>query len=106
MYWCDEQRITGAVDVHEVIAWADRTALPEQTYTLYVEHHLEHGRGAAGLGMIRAGRHGCDPPGDGDHHRRHRLIGGSPRHLGSCGVVTRVTSMARVPATHVTREAA
>jgi hypothetical protein len=53
-YHCDERRILGATDVHEVIAWALRTARPDQTFTLYVEH-LQNGR----PGLIRLG--GVDP---------------------------------------------
>ncbi len=42
-YVCDEHRLRGAADVMEVIAWAEATARPEQTFTLYVEH-LQAGR--------------------------------------------------------------
>lgn len=57
MYRCDEHRITGASDVHEVIAWAEQTAQPEQTYVLYVEHR-DHGRRDE-LGLILLA--GVDP---------------------------------------------
>jgi hypothetical protein len=34
----DEDPLSGAVDVGEVLEWARTTAKPEQTFTLYVEH--------------------------------------------------------------------
>jgi hypothetical protein len=34
----DEYEITGAADVHEVLAWANAHAEPGQTYTAYVFH--------------------------------------------------------------------
>jgi len=42
-YHCDEYRLRGAGDVHEVLDWATSTARAEQTFTLYVEH-LHDGR--------------------------------------------------------------
>jgi hypothetical protein len=33
-----EYRLSGAVDVREVLDWAQTTARPDQTFTLYVEH--------------------------------------------------------------------
>lgn len=53
-YYCRENRVLDAADVHEVIAWADRTAEPNETYTLYVEHQ-EAGR----TGLIQLA--GVDP---------------------------------------------
>lgn len=51
-YHCEEYRLEGASDVHEVISWATMRARPEQTYILYVEHHVD---GRPGL-MRLAGR--------------------------------------------------
>ena len=42
-YHCDEYRLGGAADVHEVIDWAVTTARHMRTFTLYVEH-LQDGR--------------------------------------------------------------
>jgi hypothetical protein len=42
-YHCDEHRVRGAVDVHEVVDWARKAARPERTFTLYVEH-LQNGQ--------------------------------------------------------------
>ena len=36
-YHCEEYRVRGASDVHEVLDRARTTARPEQTFTLYVE---------------------------------------------------------------------
>ena len=36
-YHCDEHRLAGAEDIHEVLRWATEAARPEQTFTLYVE---------------------------------------------------------------------
>jgi hypothetical protein len=52
--YCDENRVVDATDVQEVIAWADRTAKPNETYALYVEH--QH---AGETGLIRVA--GTDP---------------------------------------------
>jgi hypothetical protein len=38
MFHSDEYRLSGAVDVGEVIDWARTTAGPDQSFTLYVEH--------------------------------------------------------------------
>ena len=38
MWHCDEHRLTGAEDVAEVIAWAQATARPDQSFTVHVEH--------------------------------------------------------------------
>jgi len=38
MWHCDEQRVSDADDVEEVVRWARETARPEQTFVLYVEH--------------------------------------------------------------------
>ena len=38
MFHSDEYRLSGAVDVDEVLDWARTTARPDQTFTLYVEH--------------------------------------------------------------------
>jgi hypothetical protein len=46
MFHCKEYRLSDAVDVSEVLEWARTTARPDQTFTLYVEHH--HG-GSPGL---------------------------------------------------------
>jgi hypothetical protein len=54
MYHCDENRISGARDVHEVLDWATSTARPEQAFVLYVEHML-----AGSPGLIRLA--GDDP---------------------------------------------
>lgn len=52
-YHCDEHRLTGARDVHEVLRWANDTARPEQSFTLYVEHdNLDHERGLIHLAGI------------------------------------------------------
>ncbi len=53
-YYCNENRMLGASDVHEVIAWANQTAKPNETYTLYVEH--QH---AGETGLIQLA--GTDP---------------------------------------------
>jgi hypothetical protein len=53
-YHCDEYRVRDAKDVHEVLAWAQTTARPEQTITVYVEH-LHQGS----PGLIRLA--GTDP---------------------------------------------
>ena len=55
-YASAEYRLTGVEDVDEVLAWARRTAEPEQTFTLYVEH-----RDGDLLGLIRLA--GIDPTG-------------------------------------------
>ena len=47
MGWhCDEHRLTGAADVHEVIEWADRRLPEGDHYVLYVE---QSDRGMPGL---------------------------------------------------------
>jgi hypothetical protein len=38
MFHSDEYRLRGAVDVGEVLDWARATAMPDQSFTLYVEH--------------------------------------------------------------------
>jgi hypothetical protein len=38
MFHSDEYRLSGAVDVGEVLDWARTIAKPDQTFTLYVEH--------------------------------------------------------------------
>jgi hypothetical protein len=38
MFQSDEYRLSGAVDVGEVLDWARATASPDQTFTLYIEH--------------------------------------------------------------------
>jgi len=38
MFHSDEYRLSGAVDVDEVLDWARTTARPDQTFTLYAEH--------------------------------------------------------------------
>lgn len=50
----DEHRVLDAADVHEVLDWAGRTAKPDETFTLYVEH-----RDGSGTGLIRLA--GVDP---------------------------------------------
>lgn len=45
-YHCDEHRVSGAEDVHEVVAWARVKARSDQTFTLYVEHSQD---GSPGL---------------------------------------------------------
>ena len=54
MWHCDEQRLTGANDVHEVIAWAESRLPAGDQYVLYVEHADGGGRG-----LIRLA--GADP---------------------------------------------
>ena len=51
-YHCDEYRLRDATDVHEVLAWAERTAPPEQTFTLYVEHLHENSPGLIHLAGV------------------------------------------------------
>jgi hypothetical protein len=53
-YQCEEHRLSGASDVHQVLEWAAATARPEQTFTLYVEHTHD---GRAGLIQLA----GTDP---------------------------------------------
>jgi len=53
-YYCRENRVLDAVDVHEVIDWARGAAKPNETFTLYVEH-----RDSDGLGLIQLA--GTDP---------------------------------------------
>lgn len=53
---CDERRVLGAGDVHEVLAWAAQTAGPRRTFTLYVEHSVD-----GSPGLIRLA--GTDPTG-------------------------------------------
>jgi hypothetical protein len=45
MFHSDEYRLSGAVDVGEVMDWARTTARPDQTFTLYVEHRHGDSRG-------------------------------------------------------------
>src|SRR5664279_4150668 len=45
---CDEYRLRDATDIREVLDWAHRTARPEQTFSIYVEH-----RDSDGLGLIQ-----------------------------------------------------
>ena len=52
MYHCQENRLIDATSVHEVIAWADSTARPDQTYTLYVEHHHDNRPGLLELAGV------------------------------------------------------
>jgi hypothetical protein len=40
-YPCEEYRLQGALDVHEVVRWATATAVPEQTFVIYAEHHID-----------------------------------------------------------------
>jgi hypothetical protein len=47
-YRCDEYRLRDASDIGDVLDWAHRTARPEQTFSLYVEH-----RDSDGLGLIQ-----------------------------------------------------
>lgn len=51
---CHEHRLTGVVDVAEVLDWARRTARPDETFVLYVEH-----RDAGRPGLLRL--MGVDP---------------------------------------------
>ena len=37
MWHCDEYRVSDAVDVEEVVAWARDKARPDQTFVLYLE---------------------------------------------------------------------
>ncbi|TGN62971.1 hypothetical protein EXE59_02665 [Nocardioides eburneiflavus] len=37
MWHCDEYRVSDAVDVDEVLAWARDEAQPDRTFVLYVE---------------------------------------------------------------------
>ena len=46
MWHCDEHRLTGAADVHEVIAWAEQRLPAGANYVLYVE---QSDRGLPGL---------------------------------------------------------
>lgn len=50
MYHAEEHRITGARDVHDVIAWATDKSRPDQVFTLYVEHTAHGSRGLIRLG--------------------------------------------------------
>lgn len=52
---CDEHRVTGAEDVHEVLRWALDTARSEQTFTLYADLNTPE----RGPGLIRLA--GIDP---------------------------------------------
>ena len=54
MVHCDEYRLSDAVDVAEVLAWAQDRSRPDQTFTLYVEH-----RNADRFGLIQL--MGTDP---------------------------------------------
>lgn len=54
MWHCNEQRLTGAKDVHEVIAWAIEQLPAGDHYVLYVEH-TDGGR----RGLVRLA--GVDP---------------------------------------------
>jgi hypothetical protein len=72
MGWeCDEYRLTGASDVHEVIAWAGERLPDGDRYELYLEQS-DAGR----LGIVRlAGIDPTDNTGDGsDGHARGRPI--------------------------------
>ena len=51
-YYSDEHRVLDASDVREVIEWAERTAGPNETYTLYVEHEQDGGTGLIQLAGI------------------------------------------------------
>lgn len=42
-YHCDEFRLMGAADVHEVLDWASASARPGHSFTLCIEH-LQQGR--------------------------------------------------------------
>ena len=54
MWHCDEQRVSDASDVEEVLGWARATARPDQTFVLYVEQ-TDAGR----PGLVRLS--GTDP---------------------------------------------
>ena len=54
-YVCDENRVTDAADVHEVLRWAVDTDEPGQTFTLYVEVDTPD----RGPGLVRLA--GVDP---------------------------------------------
>ena len=49
-----EHRVVDASSVHAVVAWADQSARPGESYTLYVEHE-----GPNGVGLIQLA--GTDP---------------------------------------------
>ena len=60
MWHCDEHRLTGALDVSEVLNWARSTARTDQTFTVYVEHHDGERPGLIRLMGVdpTSGRHG------------------------------------------------
>ena len=60
MFHCDEWRLSGAGDVHEVLAWAEQHK-GARSYTLYAEHDEDRG-GAFARGLIRLA--GTDPTED------------------------------------------
>ena len=49
MFHCDTYRLSGAVDVDEVLDWVRTTARPDQTFTLFVEHRDHRHDNSPGL---------------------------------------------------------
>ena len=49
MWHCDEYRLIETTGVEEVLDWAHSGARPDQTFTLYLEHHDAHRSGLVRL---------------------------------------------------------